>query len=96
LDWFQGTPKLFQDDQRVLFVSFRHAETPQGEDSAGFIGLDPARGFTINLALPEQNLGPTECLTALYRVLLPIFYQFGPELVLVAAGRGIHQVHGNL
>ena len=96
MDWFHGAPKSFQDDQRVLFVSFRHSETSQGEDSAGFIGLDPARGFTINLSLPKQNFGPTECLTALYRVLLPIFYQFGPELILVAAGQGIHQVHVNL
>ena len=70
VDWFHGAPKSFQDDQRFPFISFRHSKTPQGEDSASFIGIDPARGFTINLALAKQNLGPTKYLTALYHVLL--------------------------
>nr|XP_032634783.1 histone deacetylase 6 [Chelonoidis abingdonii] len=75
----------------VLYVSLHRydhgAFFPTSEDAdADRVGEGPGRGFTLNVPWNSPRMGDAEYLAAFHRLVLPIAYQFAPELVLVSAG----------
>ncbi|KAK3768236.1 hypothetical protein RRG08_031030 [Elysia crispata] len=95
LDWDvhhgQGTQYMFYDDPRVLFVSIHRYEHGREwphlrEGDYDFTGEGPGKGFNINVPLNEIGCDNSDYLAIIFNLLLPIFYQFDPELVLVSAG----------
>ncbi|RUS84060.1 hypothetical protein EGW08_008172 [Elysia chlorotica] len=95
LDWDvhhgQGTQYMFYDDPRVLFVSIHRYEHGREwphlrEGDYDFTGEGTGKGYNINVPLNEIGCDNSDYLAIMFNLLLPIFYQFDPELVLVSAG----------
>ena len=92
LDWDvhhgNGTQEIFDDDDRVLFVSlhrFGKGFFP-GTGAPTWAGKDAGRGHTVNLAWAHEGMGDAEYLAAFDALLMPICRQFSPDLVLVSCG----------
>lgn len=84
-----GIQKMFEDDPRVLYVSLHRLDTfPWDVDYADCsrIGTGPGTGYNVNIGWPKPGVGDSEYLAAFQRIIMPIAYQFNPQLVLVAAG----------
>uniref|UniRef100_A0A8C8SWZ3 Protein deacetylase HDAC6 n=1 Tax=Pelusios castaneus TaxID=367368 RepID=A0A8C8SWZ3_9SAUR len=95
LDWDvhhgNGTQHMFEEDPSVLYVSLHRYDHgsffPSSEDAdADRVGQGPGRGFTLNVPWNGPRMGDSEYLAAFHRLILPVAYQFDPELVLVSAG----------
>ncbi|XP_061841460.2 histone deacetylase 6 isoform X1 [Nerophis lumbriciformis] len=87
----QGVQYVFQDDPTVLYVSMHRFEEgafwPHLPNSDGsFVGGGPAKGKNINLAWNTTGISDADYMCAFQRLLLPVAYEFQPELVLVCAG----------
>lgn len=87
----QATQRTFYDDDRVLYVSLHRYESgafwPELiESNYNCIGSDKARGFNVNVPLNNVGLCDSDYLAIWHNLLLPIFHEFNPELVLVSAG----------
>ncbi|XP_040324906.1 protein deacetylase HDAC6 isoform X1 [Herpailurus yagouaroundi] len=86
-----GTQHIFEEDPSVLYISLHRYDHgtffPMGEEGASSqIGRAAGTGFTVNVAWNGPRVGDTDYLTAWHRLVLPIAYEFNPELVLVSAG----------
>ncbi|XP_077002189.1 protein deacetylase HDAC6 isoform X2 [Tamandua tetradactyla] len=86
-----GTQHIFEDDPSVLYMSLHRYDHgtffPMGNEGASSqIGRSAGTGFTINVAWNGPRVGDADYLAAWHRVVLPIAYEFNPELVLVSAG----------
>ncbi|KAF4520113.1 hypothetical protein B566_EDAN010269 [Ephemera danica] len=101
LDWDvhhgNGTQQLFVDDPRVMYVSLHRYDngsffpatmsaTAAAEASSEFVGSGPGKGFSINVAWNKRGMNDGDYVAAFLQVVLPIVYQFDPELVLISAG----------
>lgn len=95
MDWDvhhgQATQQAFYNDKRVLYASIHRYEMgaywPELiESNYNFIGEDGGRGFNINIPLNDIGLCDSDYLAIWQNVLLPIFYQFNPDLVIISAG----------
>ncbi|KAM6924434.1 histone deacetylase 6 [Xenentodon cancila] len=87
----QGIQYLFQDDPRVLYFSMHRYEQASFwphllESDSSFIGSRRAAGRTINLPWNKTGMTDADYITAFQQVLLPVAYEFQPQLVLVSAG----------
>ncbi|XP_063064829.1 histone deacetylase 6 isoform X2 [Engraulis encrasicolus] len=87
----QGIQYIFQDDPSVLYFSVHRYEEgafwPHLKDSdSSAIGSGPGVGYNINLPWNQIGMKDGDYLTAFQQLLLPVAYEFQPELVLVAAG----------
>ncbi|KAL8582057.1 hypothetical protein ACOMHN_028038 [Nucella lapillus] len=87
----QGTQFAFYDDPRVLYFSihrYEHgAEWPHlRESDYDYAGEGGGRGYNINLPLNECGCDNSDYMSAFFNILLPVAYEFQPELVLVSAG----------
>uniref|UniRef100_A0A8D3C057 Protein deacetylase HDAC6 n=1 Tax=Scophthalmus maximus TaxID=52904 RepID=A0A8D3C057_SCOMX len=87
----QGIQYLFQEDPSVLYFSVHRYE--QGsfwphlpESDGGFVGSGRAEGRTMNLSWNKVGMKDADYITAFQQLLLPVAYEFQPELVLVSAG----------
>uniref|UniRef100_G3ST53 Protein deacetylase HDAC6 n=1 Tax=Loxodonta africana TaxID=9785 RepID=G3ST53_LOXAF len=86
-----GTQHIFEDDPSVLYMSLHRYDHgtffPMGNEGASSqIGQAPGVGFTVNVAWNGPRMGDPDYLAAWHRLVLPIAYEFNPELVLVSAG----------
>uniref|UniRef100_A0A8C9DPM6 Protein deacetylase HDAC6 n=1 Tax=Prolemur simus TaxID=1328070 RepID=A0A8C9DPM6_PROSS len=86
-----GTQHMFEDDPSVLYVSLHRYDHgtffPMGDEGASSqIGRALGTGFTVNVAWNGPRMGDADYLAAWHRLVLPIAYEFNPELVLVSAG----------
>ncbi|KAL6033332.1 hypothetical protein STEG23_009974 [Scotinomys teguina] len=86
-----GTQHMFEDDPSVLFVSLHRYDHgtffPVGNEGASSqVGRAAGVGFTVNVPWNGPRMGDAEYLTTWHRLVLPIAYEFNPELVLVSAG----------
>ncbi|XP_061195454.1 histone deacetylase 6-like isoform X1 [Saccostrea echinata] len=86
-----GTQHQFYEDSSVLFISlhrydqgFFYPSTTEGCHTK--VGTGEGRGFNVNIAWNKGPMGDSEYITAFQQVVMPIAYEFGPELVLVSAG----------
>ncbi|XP_061825376.2 polyamine deacetylase HDAC10 isoform X1 [Nerophis lumbriciformis] len=87
----QGVQYAFEDDPSVLYFSwhrYEHQEFwPNLRDSDyDCVGKDKGAGFTINVPWNKIGMQNSDYLAVFCHVLLPVAYEFCPELVLVCAG----------
>lgn len=86
-----GTQHLFESDPSVLYFSihrYDHAQFFPFSTSANFdfVGNGPGKGYTVNVPWNEKHMGDADYLAVFHHILLPIAYEFDPDLVLVSAG----------
>ncbi|XP_018645482.1 histone deacetylase,putative [Schistosoma mansoni] len=85
------TQYAFYDNPKVLFISIHRYDNGEfwpnlRESNYDFIGTGRGRGFNVNIALNDKDIGDSDYLTIFHRIVLPLAYEFDPELVLVSAG----------
>ncbi|KAL5109810.1 Histone deacetylase 6 [Taenia crassiceps] len=87
----QATQYAFYDDPRVLYFSIHRYD--QGnywpslrESDYDFVGQGPSFGYNINVPLDGKDYSDIDYLTIFNVLLMPIAYEFGPDLVIVSAG----------
>ncbi|ESN96599.1 hypothetical protein HELRODRAFT_95510 [Helobdella robusta] len=95
LDWDihhgNGTQNSFYEDDSVLFISIHRRDDgrfyPNGLDNmAERVGESAGEGFNINIPWSKGKQGDAEYMAAFHQVVMPVAYEFSPELVLVSAG----------
>ena len=95
LDWDvhhgNGIQNMFYDDPSVLYVSthrYDHATFfPCRKDANyDFVGEGRGQGYNINIPWNGSGMGDAEYISALFNVILPVAYQFCPDLILISAG----------
>lgn len=95
LDWDvhhgNGTQKAFYDDPRVLYISLHRYE--QGKYYPGTIagaanqcGEGAGEGTNVNIPWPVGGMGDGDYIYAFRKVVLPICYEFDPDLVIISSG----------
>lgn len=87
----QGVQYLFQEDPSVLYFSVHRYEQASfwphlPESDSRFVGSGRAEGRNINVAWSQTGMNDADYITAFQQVLLPVAYEFQPQLVLVCAG----------
>ncbi|XP_068601477.1 histone deacetylase 6 [Brachionichthys hirsutus] len=87
----QGVQSLFQEDPSVLYFSIHRYEGGAfwphlPESSSQFVGSGRAEGTNINLPWNKTAMTDSDYITAFQQLLLPVAYEFQPQLVLVSAG----------
>ncbi|KAM3872288.1 histone deacetylase 6 [Diretmus argenteus] len=87
----QGIQYLFQEDPSVLYFSVHRYEQgsfwphlPESDSQA--VGSKKGAGHNINLPWNQTGMTDADYLAAFQQLLLPVAYEFQPQLVLVAAG----------
>eukprot|EP00092_Neocalanus_flemingeri_P007568 GFUD01008168.1.p1 GENE.GFUD01008168.1~~GFUD01008168.1.p1 ORF type:complete len:798 (+),score=290.89 GFUD01008168.1:106-2394(+) len=95
LDWDvhhgNGIQHMFYNDNRVLYMSMHRYDYasffPQSEDANyDMVGEGAGRGFNVNIPWNGRKMGDSEYLLAFQNIVIPIAYEFQPQLVLVSAG----------
>ncbi|KFV03625.1 Histone deacetylase 10, partial [Pterocles gutturalis] len=87
----QGTQYIFEEDPSVLYFSWHRYEHQEfwpslKESDSDTVGLGKGKGFNINLPWNKVGMGNSDYLAAFFHVLLPVAFEFDPELVLVSSG----------
>ena len=83
-----GTEEIFYNDPSVLQLSLHrndmgfYPETGHTER----VGEGEGRGYNVNIGWPRGGMGDADYIAAFHRVVLPIAYDFNPDLVVVSAG----------
>ncbi|XP_076447346.1 protein deacetylase HDAC6-like [Babylonia areolata] len=94
LDWDvhhgNATQRMFYSDPSVLYISLHRFDRGffPGFPEAGheYVGENEGRGFNVNIPWTMERMGNAEYMAAFQRIVMPIAYEFAPELVLVSAG----------
>ncbi|NXL90584.1 HDA10 deacetylase, partial [Alectura lathami] len=87
----QGSQYIFEEDPSVLYFSWHRYEHQEfwpslRESDYDAVGLGKGKGFNINLPWNKVGMGNSDYLAAFFHVLLPMAFEFDPELVLVSSG----------
>ncbi|KAM9475391.1 histone deacetylase 6 [Clarias gariepinus] len=87
----QGFQRIFQEDPSVLYFSVHRYEEgsfwphlPEGDSTS--VGSGPGEGYNIHVPWNKTGMQDGDYVTAFQRILLPVAYEFQPQLVFVAAG----------
>jgi histone deacetylase 6 len=95
LDWDvhhgNGTQKAFWDDPRVLYISLHRYEAGKYypgtiAGSANQVGEGAGTGSNINIPWPVAGMGDADYIYAFNQVVMPICYEFDPDLVIISSG----------
>jgi histone deacetylase 6 len=83
-----GTQNAFMSDSNVLYISIHRQDIfPPGDAGhANKVGFGSGEGYNINIPWFKGGMGDAEYLAAFQQIIMPVAYEFGPELVLVSAG----------
>ena len=84
-----GTQEIFEADDSVLYMSLhRHdgGDFFPGTGAADEAGTGAGEGFTVNVPWGGPGAGDADYIAAFTRLLLPIAYEFGPDVIIVSAG----------
>eukprot|EP00057_Strongylocentrotus_purpuratus_P015728 XP_011670202.1 PREDICTED: histone deacetylase 6 isoform X1 [Strongylocentrotus purpuratus] len=89
-----GTQRLFESDPSVLYISLHRHENgmyfPMGPEGAvDQVGKGDGQGYNVNIGWNTGNkglMGDAEYLAAFHHIIMPLAYQFNPELVFISAG----------
>ena len=86
-----GTQSIFEEDPRVLYVSVHRYDNgsffPNSKRANyNYVGSGSGEGFNVNIPWNKKGMGDAEYIAAFQQVVMPIAYQFNPELILVSAG----------
>ncbi len=87
----QATQQLFYGDSRVLYVSIHRYEHGKfapylRESNYDYIGEKNGTGFNANIPLNESGMDESDYLAAFHQIILPLAYEFCPEIVIISAG----------
>ncbi|XP_070571561.1 histone deacetylase 6-like [Ptychodera flava] len=87
----QGTQYLFEDDPSILYFSIHRYENAAfwphlQESNYDCIGSGNGAGFNINVPWNKVAMDDSDYIAVFQQILMPIAYEFDPELVLVSAG----------
>ncbi|XP_062849574.1 polyamine deacetylase HDAC10 [Trichomycterus rosablanca] len=87
----QGIQYCFEEDPSVLYFSWHRYEHMSfwpnlAESDYDSVGKGKGAGFNINLPWNKVGMTNSDYLSVFFHVLLPVAYEFDPELVLVSAG----------
>uniref|UniRef100_A0A7N6BRN9 Protein deacetylase HDAC6 n=1 Tax=Anabas testudineus TaxID=64144 RepID=A0A7N6BRN9_ANATE len=87
----QGIQYLFQEDPSVLYFSVHRYEHGSfwphlPESDSQCVGSGRAEGRNINLPWNKVRMTDADYIAAFQQLLLPVAYEFQPQLVLVCAG----------
>uniref|UniRef100_A0A8B9GEA9 Histone deacetylase 10 n=1 Tax=Amazona collaria TaxID=241587 RepID=A0A8B9GEA9_9PSIT len=87
----QGTQYIFEEDPSVLYFSWHRYEHQEfwpslRESDYDAVGLGKGKGFNINLPWNKVGMGNSDYLAAFFHVLLPVAFEFDPEMVIVSSG----------
>lgn len=87
----QGVQYCFEDDPSVLYFSWHRYEHqkfwPQlRESDYDSVGKEKGIGFNINVPWNKVGMENGDYLSVFCHILLPVAYEFRPDLVLVCAG----------
>ena len=79
--------KVFVPMQFCL-LRYDHATFFPSSEDANFdmVGEGAGKGFNVNIPFNARKMGNAEYLLAFQSIVLPIAYEFNPQLVLVSAG----------
>jgi len=97
IDWDvhhgNGIQKAFEWDPNVLYVSIHVFRDEGGLFYPGseygnhkHCGLGKGVGFNINIPWPSKGMGDADYLYAFQQVIMPVAFEFNPDLVIIAAG----------
>uniref|UniRef100_A0A1L8DWX0 Protein deacetylase HDAC6 n=1 Tax=Nyssomyia neivai TaxID=330878 RepID=A0A1L8DWX0_9DIPT len=86
-----GTQHIFENRPDVLYVSLHRYDYgnffPKGTDGDfSEVGSGAGEGFNVNIPWNRKGMGDAEYTAAFFSIIMPIAYEFNPELVLVSAG----------
>lgn len=86
-----GTQNMFIEDPDILYISIHRYDDGEffpchPDADMNVVGAGPGIGRTVNIPWSDDDIGDVEYMAAFSRVVLPIAYEFDPELVLVSAG----------
>ncbi|XP_030382425.1 histone deacetylase 6 isoform X2 [Scaptodrosophila lebanonensis] len=86
-----GTQHIFESNPKVLYMSIHRYEHgsffPKGPDgNYDVVGKQAGRGFNVNIPWNKKGMGDLEYALAFQQLIMPIAYEFDPQLVLVSAG----------
>ncbi|XP_076238215.1 histone deacetylase 6 isoform X2 [Calliopsis andreniformis] len=86
-----GTQSIFEEDPKVLYMSVHRHDNgsffPNSKRANyNYVGSGLGEGFTVNVPWNKKGMGDAEYIAAFQQVVMPIAYQFNPELILVSAG----------
>ncbi|KAL5014978.1 hypothetical protein ScPMuIL_009248 [Solemya velum] len=87
----QGTQYTFYDDPRVLYISihrYEYGKFPMKlrESDYDYIGEGAGTGFNVNIPLNQKGMGDSDYLAVFQQIIIPLAYEFDPQVVLVSAG----------
>nr|CAI5816896.1 unnamed protein product [Callosobruchus analis] len=87
----QGTQQLFYERDDVLYFSIHRYENglfwPNlRESESDYIGEGKGKGYTLNVPLNETGMDDSDYLAIILNLLLPVAYEFKPDLILISAG----------
>ena len=86
-----GIQHMFYNSDKILYISIHRYDQgsffPCGEDGAADkVGEGEGKGFNINIPWNSRKCGDLEYYLAFMNIVLPVAYEFCPDLVLVSAG----------
>ncbi|XP_063929429.1 histone deacetylase 6-like isoform X2 [Zophobas morio] len=87
----QGTQQMFYDRKDVLYFSVHRYEHGYfwpnlAESNFNYIGKGEGVGYNINVPLNVTGLRDDDYLAVVFYLLLPVAYEFNPDLVIISAG----------
>eukprot|EP00105_Crassostrea_gigas_P032626 XP_011455712.1 PREDICTED: histone deacetylase 6 [Crassostrea gigas] len=95
IDWDihhgNGIQNMFDNDPNVLFISLHRFDNGSfypygGKGYHKQSGGPDAQGRTVNIAWNDGSKGDADYISAFHHLVLPLAYEFAPDLVIVAAG----------
>nr|QDF21420.1 histone deacetylase 6 isoform X2 [Brachionus koreanus] len=86
-----GTQDIFLEDDTVLFISLHRYDNGtfypiDAGSNYDEVGKGKGKGFNINIPWNQSVAGDAEYTAAFLRIVMPVAYEFNPDLVLVSAG----------
>ncbi|WWD16504.1 hypothetical protein CI109_100930 [Kwoniella shandongensis] len=95
LDWDvhhgNGTQRAFWDDPNVLYISLHRHDGGKFYPTSDFgaldmVGTGAGEGKSVNIPWPGPGFGDADYIYAFQRIVMPIAYEFSPDLVIISAG----------
>uniref|UniRef100_A0A1B0FCJ5 Histone deacetylase n=1 Tax=Glossina morsitans morsitans TaxID=37546 RepID=A0A1B0FCJ5_GLOMM len=86
-----GTQHIFESNPNVLFISVHRYDNgaffPKSKDGDfDAVGKGAGIGFNVNIPWNKKGMGDVEYVLAFQHIILPIAYEFDPQLILISAG----------
>ncbi|CAB4061941.1 unnamed protein product [Lepeophtheirus salmonis] len=87
----QGIQRAFYNNNRVLYFSIHRYNNGRQwpnlrESDLDYIGAESGEGYNVNVPLNSTDNGDWEYLAIFQQLLIPLAYEYRPNLVIIAAG----------